>query len=307
VLPGVKEREDARRDAHANFDPREHLNAIQLAAEKRSRGLLMKLKQELAGVFDSSGVSLERQFRGFDTDGDGAIDHDEFKNGLLSLGAKVTEAQIDDLITILDKDGDGEIDYQEFARWFGRGAPPPPMLPQAKAAQQAQAERTASGYDPSALLREIEKAGRARKPPPPPTPEMMARVQARESSGVADPNAHLNAIHQAAQSKAEKRSRTLMLQLKSELRSVFTMSGASLEQQFRAFDTDGDGEIDREEFTNGLLHLGAKITASQLEDLLTILDTTGTGAIDYAEFARWFGAGPPPPPVMPEMKLRQDA
>ena len=63
---------------------------------------------------------------------------DEFRNGLLHLGAQISEAQVDDLIMILDKDGDGEIDYSEFARWFGRGAPPPPMLPQARAAAAAQ-------------------------------------------------------------------------------------------------------------------------------------------------------------------------
>ena len=310
MMPDMKMREEARQEAHAAFDPAEHLKAIQSAAEKRSRGLLLKLKQELAGVFDASGVSLERQFRGFDTDGDGAIDHDEFKNGLLSLGANISEGQIDDLVMILDKDGDGEIDYQEFARWFGRGAPPPPMLPQAKAAQEAQAERAAGGFDGSALLREIEAAGRSRKPPPPPTPEMMARVQAKESSqssGSVDPNAHLNAIHEAAQAKAEKRSRTLMLQLKSELSGMFTMSGVSLEQQFRGFDTDGDGAIDRSEFVTGLSSLGANLPEDKLEDLLTILDSNGTGTIDYAEFARWFGAGPPPPPMMPEMKAREDA
>ena len=196
MLPDMLQREQARQEAHASFDPREHLNAIQMAAEKRSRGLLMKLKQELAGVFDASGVSLERQFRGFDTDGDGAIDHDEFKNGLLALGAQISEAQIEDLIMILDKDGDGEIDYQEFARWFGRGPPPPPMLPQAKAAEQARADRVASGFDSSALLREIEKAGRSRKPPPPPTPEMMARVQAKEAASH-DPAALLREIEAA--------------------------------------------------------------------------------------------------------------
>ena len=34
------------------------------------------------------------QFRGFDVNRDGVIDHDEFKGGLLSLGARLTEAQV---------------------------------------------------------------------------------------------------------------------------------------------------------------------------------------------------------------------
>ena len=41
-------------------------------------------------------------------------------------------------------------------------------------------------------LREIEQAGRGRKPPPPPTPEMSARVTAKQASGV-DPAALLPA------------------------------------------------------------------------------------------------------------------
>ena len=100
---------------------------------------MMKLKTELAGVFKASGVTLERQFRGFDTNSDGSIDHDEFRNGLASLGANVSEAQIDDLIMILDQDGDGEIDYQEFAAWFGSGPPPPPIMPEVQARIEAQA------------------------------------------------------------------------------------------------------------------------------------------------------------------------
>ena len=44
----------------------EHLDAIQAAAEKRSRKLMMNLKRELSAMFKMSGVSLEQQFRGFD-------------------------------------------------------------------------------------------------------------------------------------------------------------------------------------------------------------------------------------------------
>ena len=51
----------------------EHLNAIQMASEKRSRKMMMNLKREMAAFFSSSSISLEQQFRGFDANGDGAI------------------------------------------------------------------------------------------------------------------------------------------------------------------------------------------------------------------------------------------
>ena len=69
------------------------------------------------------------------------------------------KTQIEDLITILDSNGSGTVDYQEFSRWFGAGPPPPPMLPQMKSMQEAQAS---SSFDASSLLREIEAAGAAR-------------------------------------------------------------------------------------------------------------------------------------------------
>ena len=111
-------------------------------------------------------------------------------------------------------------------------------------------------------------------------------------------DAHLRAIQEQAQARAEKRSRTLMLELKSQLSSSFTMSGVGLEQQvrcescflllaalcqgsawllsnsglitcylavqFRGFDADGDGNIDYDEFTQGLLSLGAQISMGQV-------------------------------------------
>ena len=41
--------------------------------------------------------------------------------------------------------------------------------------------------------------------------------------------------------------------------------------------------------------------------MFTLLDKDGGGDVDYAEFARWFGAGPPPAPMTPEVKARQAA
>ena len=51
MLPEAKQRQEAQAAFSAEaVDPSAHLNAIQMAAEKRSRNLLMKLKAELGSI-----------------------------------------------------------------------------------------------------------------------------------------------------------------------------------------------------------------------------------------------------------------
>jgi hypothetical protein len=84
-----------------------HLKAIAAAAEKRHYRLLHQLKGAMASMFASSGIELERAFRGFDENGDGQLDYGEFSRGLKNLGVALGEQQLEDLVTILDRDGDG--------------------------------------------------------------------------------------------------------------------------------------------------------------------------------------------------------
>ena len=145
--------------------------------------------------------------------------------------------------------------------------------------------------------------GTAAPPPPPPMlPQAMARQQARDS--FADESSeHLFAIQHAA----SKRSQAKLHDLKSQLGSMFSLSGVSLERAFRALDTNRDGSIDYDEFAMGLYTLGAEISEGQLDDLISVLDIDGSGAVDYSEFARWFGVGAPPPPPLPEVAMREEA
>jgi Ca2+-binding EF-hand superfamily protein len=68
-----------------------HGEAIRMAAEKRSRQQLMRVKAQLSGVFRSTGAELGRVFRSFDLDGNGAVDRAELKQGLASLGDNVIQ------------------------------------------------------------------------------------------------------------------------------------------------------------------------------------------------------------------------
>ncbi|XP_022666343.1 calcium-binding protein E63-1-like isoform X2 [Varroa jacobsoni] len=54
-------------------------------------------------------------FKIFDTDGDGFITRAELRRAMDTIGEKLTEEELDDILRQTDADRDGRIDYQEFA------------------------------------------------------------------------------------------------------------------------------------------------------------------------------------------------
>ncbi|XP_045165570.2 neo-calmodulin-like isoform X1 [Mercenaria mercenaria] len=55
-------------------------------------------------------------FRVFDKDGNGSISKDELRFAITTLGEKVKENELDDLMRAADLNGDGQINYSEFAK-----------------------------------------------------------------------------------------------------------------------------------------------------------------------------------------------
>ena len=58
---------------------------------------------------------IKEAFRGFDKDGNGVIDREEFRAVMADNGAKVTDEQVAEFMKMADIDGNGKIDYKEFA------------------------------------------------------------------------------------------------------------------------------------------------------------------------------------------------
>ena len=55
-------------------------------------------------------------FKVFDKDGEGLISGNELRHIMTSLGDKLTEDEVDEMIREADVDGDGYINYEEFVR-----------------------------------------------------------------------------------------------------------------------------------------------------------------------------------------------
>jgi calmodulin len=53
-------------------------------------------------------------FRVFDSDGSGTITSKELRQIMNSLGEKLTQEEVDEMINEADTDGDGEINFKEF-------------------------------------------------------------------------------------------------------------------------------------------------------------------------------------------------
>mmetsp|Transcript_50815 Transcript_50815/g.91737 ORF Transcript_50815/g.91737 Transcript_50815/m.91737 type:complete len:477 (+) Transcript_50815:62-1492(+) len=61
-------------------------------------------------------AELVEVFKVFDRDGTGFISAAELRHVMVQLGEKVTDDEIDDMISEADVDGDGQINYEEFVR-----------------------------------------------------------------------------------------------------------------------------------------------------------------------------------------------
>ncbi|KAK1311737.1 Calcium-dependent protein kinase 13 [Acorus calamus] len=57
---------------------------------------------------------IKETFKTLDTDNDGAVSHDDLKNGLKKLGSKLSEVEVQTLIEAVDANAKGTLDYGEF-------------------------------------------------------------------------------------------------------------------------------------------------------------------------------------------------
>jgi len=78
--------------------------------------------------------------------------------------------------------------------------------------------------------------------------------------------------------------------LRSDLQTRFGNDFERIEEQFRRFDSDGDGFVDSVEFGSMCAALGLHLTPTEREYALNLLDHDRKGMIDIYAFSAWFNS-----------------
>lgn len=89
-------------------------------ARQKSAIRIKRRLQEVMKTVVESGGTIEQIFNHFDKDGEGTISRDELAAGISSMKhfKQLSEADIKDLVAILDTDGDGTISLHEFKNFI---------------------------------------------------------------------------------------------------------------------------------------------------------------------------------------------
>eukprot|EP01052_Picozoa_sp_SAG31_P007365 SAG31_NODE_351_length_17237_cov_7.010445_9_plen_114_part_00 len=63
---------------------------------------------------------IRELFELMDEDGGGSLDHGEIKKLAKSMGAKLTDEELNTALVEMDADGSGEVDFGEFYDWWSQ-------------------------------------------------------------------------------------------------------------------------------------------------------------------------------------------
>ena len=204
----------------------------------------------------NTGLSIKSLFDKFDTNGDGMIDSEELKQGLLNLNlADLPPSQVERLVEKIDIDGNGEIDLAEL-------------------------EKSVTGSDYVAPKDEEEDS-----------PEEAEEEAEEETDEESEEEAEEETDEEAEdddedESDTEESVEILPNDIVKMMIAVMEKEDSNPATIFHALDEDGDKFISTEELSNTINDVleGEDIAESSIADFVATLDVDSDGNIDIIEF-----------------------
>ena len=259
----------------------------------------------------TTGITIPMLFQKFDTDGDGQIDSNELKTGLLSLNlADLPPSQVERLIETIDADGDGRIDLDELhATITGEALPEnTPVeeesenveveeIEEIPAVEKETHEEDSTEEDDSSEEKdeeetfEIEEESLEEKDDDLEAEEDDSlsedgeeeslddeeALDEEESNHEDDTSAEIDETDDEASEEPESLIRRIA--------DAMDEDGISPNRFFNDLDKDGSGDVDVLELTNALTTLlDDEVTSDDIEEFLTEVDDDNNRSIDMIEF-----------------------
>ncbi|KAL1203796.1 Disease resistance protein RML1A [Cardamine amara subsp. amara] len=248
--------------------------------EKLSTDVSNKLKVEL----------LKEQFRSLDEDQSGFISVPELRYAMESIGEKITDDEVKEMIREVDLDGDGRLNYDEFAKV---------MMAKMSDEERARAKKFATDVKLSKeaeeamrdlfMFGDLDKNGFI-------TEAEFRYVMTRNGGKITDDEVK-NAI-QGADVDGDGRLNfdefvKVMMKMAAMVRNFTTDVTLSKEEEeemkglFMSADVNQDGFITAAEFLYAVTRNGAKVTEDDVKNAIQAADLDGDGRLSYDEFVKF--------------------
>ena len=218
------------------------------------RDLEALLREKTLERTSNSGKGARAWWKYFDRDGSGAMDRGEFETAMARFNIAAAPEVVDEIMRKYDSNGDGEIDYCEMLRC---------LVPEGVRDRQR---------DTVASMRNMRHFG---------TSDVTVETQAVKAPPLTlgAPRAASAAEPQTHRVSAPAFQKMLLEWMRARGRGL-----AGLRKLFRQMDGDGDGRLDRDEFTRGLAMMNIHPTPGDLRAILARYDANGDGSIQFDEF-----------------------
>ena len=235
------------------------------------------------------GMSMEdakQAFREFDLDKNGYVGAAEISHILASLGEKVTDDEVDEMILMADLDGDGQVSFDEFFKLIsGFTGPPAPSMGGASAAMGGAA---AMGGGAAGMMMGGGLGGGVAPPPPMTmgaggggTP--MGDLESFQRMHNLDDGA-LKVIYKKFL-EADKDG-TGLVDINAFCNLLQVGRNEYVERLFAMFDNDRSGLVDLKEFIIGLSNVSQTGRDNKVKFAFQIFDLDGSGYIDENELRK---------------------
>ncbi len=251
----------------------------------------------------TTGITIPMLFQKFDTDGDGQIDSNELKTGLLSLNlADLPPSQVERLIETIDADGDGRIDLDELhATITGEALPENTFVEEESddvddeevSDNEEETDEDDSTQEDDSPEEEVEEETSEDEAEEDDSEEeeddSISEDEEEESLGDEESFDEEESDHEddaAVESDdTDDEESEEQESLIRRIADAMDEDGISPNRFFNDLDKDGSGDVDVLELTNALTTLlDDEVTSDDIEEFLSEVDDDNNRSIDMIEF-----------------------